>query len=95
MAQNKNIFKKNPSFENCPSCKNYNTLYRSHSRNILDFIIKNLTPYRKYRCVHCGWRGYLSTFKFSKSALKGILLYSLLTFIIVIVVREILNLVGH
>ncbi|HKY03972.1 MAG TPA: hypothetical protein VJQ56_03735 [Blastocatellia bacterium] len=35
-------------------------MHRSHARGPAERIIKSLTRYRPYRCLRCGWRGWLT-----------------------------------
>jgi hypothetical protein len=42
----------------CPTCHEYN-LYRSRSRDIVEFLRKKFTNKRPYRCHTCGWRGWV------------------------------------
>ncbi len=91
MRNKRNIFRKNPLFGKCPSCGAYNTLHRSHVRNLSERLIKNITPYRKYRCGKCGWRGYISTLDLSKGSLKLLIFYGGLMAVVAWLVRMILN----
>lgn len=49
----------------CPSCENH--LNRSHTHGLKERFIKRFTPYRAYRCMECGWRGWLQKDRTSKS----------------------------
>jgi hypothetical protein len=40
----------------CRNCGEF--ARRSRSRNLLEFFIRTLTPFRTYRCDVCGWRGF-------------------------------------
>ncbi len=42
----------------CPACENH--LHRSHTHGLRERFVKSFTPYRPYRCMECGWRGWLS-----------------------------------
>lgn len=75
MKQVKALFKKDPLFDNCPSCKSQGTLRRSHSRNNTERFANHFTIYKTYRCKKCGWRGYLKTLTFTTRTLTAILFY--------------------
>ena len=91
MRNKRNIFRKNPLFEKCPSCGNYNTLHRSHARSLRERLVKNFTPYKKYRCGQCGWRGYRSTLNFSRGSAKVIIFYIGLIVVVAWLVKQILG----
>jgi uncharacterized protein with PIN domain len=42
----------------CPNCGEQQ-LYRSHSRTMLEAVLKKFTSRRLYRCHNCNWRGWL------------------------------------
>jgi predicted RNA-binding Zn-ribbon protein involved in translation (DUF1610 family) len=42
----------------CPKCSNP-SLFRSRHRGMFEFIRKNMSNLRPYRCHKCGWRGWL------------------------------------
>ena len=60
----------------CPKCGKYK-LYRSHSRNRTEKLLKSILPIRTYRCHNCNWRGWLSKRKTNDTIplLKKCLLY--------------------
>lgn len=45
----------------CLQCGNY--LYRSHSRNLREKLIRTFSPLKMYRCHECNWRGWHSPSK--------------------------------
>ncbi|KAB2907252.1 MAG: hypothetical protein LC102_10330 [Ignavibacteriales bacterium] len=73
-------FRKDASFSKCPSCKQYNTLRRSKTRNIFETIVKGGTWFKVYRCSNCGWRGYKSTFVLTRDNLKMLGIYIIIAF---------------
>ncbi|MEG8945848.1 hypothetical protein [Rosettibacter firmus] len=77
----------NPLYIKCPECKSALTLHSSHSRNMKEQIIKRLTFFKIYRCKECGWRGYLSTYRFTKDSLKVLLLYGLIVLLSAYIIR--------
>jgi len=43
-------------------CRNCGELVRrSRTQNAMESLIKNITPFRYYRCYVCGWRGMLAS----------------------------------
>jgi hypothetical protein len=50
--------------EPCPSCRSAN-LHRSKARNLYERLRKSHTPTRLFRCLDCGWRGWLLPLEFS------------------------------
>jgi phage FluMu protein Com len=72
------IFKRNPLFAKCPSCKVANTLHRSRARGWQENFLKNFTFFKTYRCKQCGWRGYLSTLTVTSQSMKVLGFYLLL-----------------
>ncbi len=91
MRSKRNIFKKNPLFEKCPSCSSLNTLHRSRARSWKETFVKNTTFFRMYRCRQCGWRGYLSTFSITFYSLKILLYYMAIAAVVAFIVKEILK----
>lgn len=91
----KNIFKKNPLFQNCPNCQVGGTLRKSHPRNWKETLVDNLTSYKIYRCRQCGWRDYISTFNFSALTAKVILFYFgvviLISYIIIMILSKLIH----
>lgn len=75
LKKSKAIYKIDPTFHSCPSCKASGTIIRSHSRNLTEKLINKLSFYRHYRCKSCGWRGILSTIKITPTSLLVFLLY--------------------
>lgn len=41
----------------CPACDTH--LHRSHTHGLNEKFVKMFTRYRAYRCMECGWRGWL------------------------------------
>jgi predicted RNA-binding Zn-ribbon protein involved in translation (DUF1610 family) len=85
------IQRKNPVFEKCPSCFSTGTIYRSHSRNWKEKLVKRVTFLRMYKCKECGWRGYRSTAALTVKSLQTILFYIGIAIIIALIVRIILS----
>jgi len=85
------IRRKNPVFEKCPSCFSTGTVYRSHSRNWKEKLVKRVTFLKMYKCRECGWRGYRSTAELSVRSIQAILFYAGIIIIIVLIVRLILS----
>lgn len=55
------ITRREPQYYKCPVCDNEGTLYRSHTKNIVERLIRSSSLYNIYRCHSCNWRGYLLT----------------------------------
>ncbi len=85
------IQRKNPVFERCPSCSTSGTIYRSHSHNWREKMVKRITFLKLYRCKQCGWRGYRSTAAITVKSLQAFLLYVGIAIIIALIVRIILS----
>jgi predicted RNA-binding Zn-ribbon protein involved in translation (DUF1610 family) len=85
------IQRKNPVFEKCPSCSATGTIYRSHSRNLREKLVKRISFLKLYRCKQCGWRGYRSTAAVTVKSLQTLLIYIGVAIIIALVVRMILG----
>jgi predicted RNA-binding Zn-ribbon protein involved in translation (DUF1610 family) len=85
------IQRKNPAFEKCPSCFSEGSIYRSHSRNRKEKLVKRITFLRIYKCKKCGWRGYRSTAVFTLKSIRNLLIYIGIAIIIAIIVRIILS----
>jgi len=49
----------------CPNCGS-NHIYRSHTKNVTEKLIRELFPFRYYRCHDCGWRGVKSHIRWRK-----------------------------
>jgi predicted RNA-binding Zn-ribbon protein involved in translation (DUF1610 family) len=69
------VFQRDASFSKCPSCKQYNALRRSKTRNLFEGFIKNVTWFKVYRCTNCGWRGYKSIFILTLDGIKAVATY--------------------
>lgn len=85
------IAKKDFGFSKCPSCKNKNSLHRSHSRNWRETLVKATKIVKIYRCGICGWRGYMFAFYISSKELKKVAFYSFLALIAAGIVYYLLN----
>ncbi len=85
------LFKKNPIYEKCPSCTSISSLRKSHSRTILEKLIKYTTPFGVYRCKKCGWRGYRTRFILTKKSVKNAFVYLLLVLIAAFIINQILK----
>ncbi len=85
------IQRKNPVFARCPSCAAAGTVYRSHSRNTKEKLIKRISFLKLYRCKQCGWRGYRSTITLTIQSFQALLIYIGIAIIIALVVRLILS----
>jgi hypothetical protein len=72
------MFRTDPEFARCRSCRQVNVLKRSHSRNWREAAVKNFLFLKTYRCRSCGWRGIIPTFTISSAALKSFLYYILI-----------------
>ncbi len=87
MAVSKILISKNPIFDKCPKCKEWDSLHRSRARSLGENIIKMIPLWNIFRCKACGWRGYRFTFTFTTESLKVIGLYVVLIFIAAFIVR--------
>ncbi|WP_337872383.1 hypothetical protein [Ignavibacterium sp.] len=81
----------NPSFSGCPSCKEMNTLKKSHSRNTKEKIINGIGIYHTYRCTKCGWRGYLTLVSLTLHSFRKLLIYLSLLIISIFITYQILT----
>lgn len=84
-------FKKDASFDKCPKCNAVGKLRRSRAQNAREQVVKKIGLYNYYRCRECGWRGIRSSFRFSGTSLKTILLYLFLMFTAAVVVKFIVQ----
>jgi hypothetical protein len=85
------IQRKNPALKKCPSCFSEGSVYRSHSRNWKEKLIKRITYFRIYKCKKCGWRDYRSTVEFTLKSIQNLLMYIGIAIIIALIVRIILD----
>ena len=85
------IFKKNPLYEDCPSCHSLGTLRKSRSRKISEKLIKKLTIFAPYRCKKCGWRGFRSKLVLTSKSLKNGITYLLMIAFAAFIIYEILK----
>jgi phage FluMu protein Com len=91
MSKSAVLMKRNPSFGGCPSCKELNTLKKSHSRNTKEKIVNGIGVYHTYRCTKCGWRGYLTSVALTLHSIKKILIYLSILVITVFLTYQILQ----
>jgi phage FluMu protein Com len=91
MSKSAVLMKRNPTFGGCPSCKELNTLKKSHSRNTKEKIINGIGVYHTYRCTKCGWRGYLTSVALTLHSIKKLLIYISILIITVFVTYQILK----
>jgi len=91
MSKSAVLMKRNPSFGGCPSCKELNTLKKSHSRNTKEKIVNGIGVYHTYRCTKCGWRGYLTSVALTFHSIKKILIYLSILVITVFLTYQILQ----
>lgn len=91
MSKSAVLMKRNPSFGGCPSCKELNTLKKSHSRNTKEKIVNGIGVYHTYRCTKCGWRGYLTSVALTLNSIKKLLIYLSILVITVFVTYQILQ----
>lgn len=85
------LVRKNPVYENCPSCKESNSLNRSKARNIFERVVKYFTFYKIYRCKKCGWRGYKPTITVTSGSVFNLFFYIGLIVVVAIIVFQILK----
>jgi hypothetical protein len=67
----------------CPECDRSAKLYRSHAKNAFELFVKNVTPFRTYRCHDCGWRGYMIPPSGRSSQVTPRLVFSILVVFII------------
>lgn len=91
MNRTKVIYKSNPLYKPCPSCKGIGVLRKSHTRNFREKLIKNLTIFEIFRCNKCGWRGYLSNFRLTFKSIKIFILYVAVFLITAIIVSRLIK----
>lgn len=72
------LYRTDPRVHSCPDCNKPGTLKKSRSRNILEKIIKIISPLSTFRCKECGWRGYKSAYLFTSKSLQAIFIYLIL-----------------
>ncbi|MDT3696574.1 MAG: hypothetical protein ROY99_09290 [Ignavibacterium sp.] len=85
------IYRVNPTYNSCPSCKASGTLGRSHNRNLKEKLISKFSIHKYYRCKQCGWRGALRVIRFTQASVTVLLLYLLLIFAIGFITQQILK----
>lgn len=84
------LFKKDHSFEQCPSCNAVGQLRKSRPKNKFERSSK-LGLWSYYRCKDCGWRGRKFCFSFRRTSFKTILIYILLMLATAVIVRFIIQ----
>jgi hypothetical protein len=57
-------------YQFCPSCISAR-VHRSHARNLVERVRRNMSPERLFRCDSCGWRGWLMPLVSIESELAG------------------------
>lgn len=85
------LFRRNPVYYPCPSCKASNSLHRSRARNWKEIIVKRLTLYKHYRCNKCGWRGTMSTLVLTTQSIKNLFFYLMLAGISGFIVLQVIK----
>ncbi len=85
------LFRKDPSFSQCPSCSSFNTLHRSRVRNWKESLIKSFSFLKIYRCNKCGWRGYKSTLIITSESVRNLLIYIGIALLAGLVVMQVLK----
>ena len=85
------FFKTDPRIHYCPECKKQGGLKKSRSRNLIEKIIKIISPYSTFRCKLCGWRGYKSAYLFNWKSVQAIFIYILLIAATIIIVGFVLK----
>lgn len=91
MGKNGLVFRKNPLYENCPSCNTLGSLRKSRTRNLKEKTVKLVSNYGIYRCKNCGWRGYRSKFILTKQSIKNSVVYIFIIAIVAYIVLQILK----
>ncbi|MEJ5262434.1 MAG: hypothetical protein WHT45_07120 [Ignavibacterium sp.] len=91
MTKSAVIMKRNPSFGGCPSCKEMNTIKKSHARNTKEKIINGIGIYHTYRCTKCGWRGFMASVSLTLYSLRKLLIYLSLLIISIFITYQILT----
>ncbi|PIQ08390.1 MAG: hypothetical protein COW71_12095 [Ignavibacteriales bacterium CG18_big_fil_WC_8_21_14_2_50_31_20] len=84
-------FKRDASFDKCPSCKAVGKLRRSRAQSVYEQVVKKLGFFNYFRCRDCGWRGSRLSFGFNKASLKTILIYLFLMLTTAVVVKFVLQ----
>ena len=84
------LFKKDHSFDKCPSCNVVGKLRKSRPRNQFEHMSK-LGLWSYYRCKECGWRGRKFCFSYRKTSFKTLFIYILLMILTAFIVRFIIQ----
>jgi len=84
-------FKRDASFDKCPSCGAIGKLRRSRAQSTFEQVVKKLGFLNYFRCRDCGWRGSRLSFGFNKTSLKTILIYLFLMLATAVVVKFVLQ----
>jgi len=74
-----------PQYKNCPSCHQAGSVYRSHSRNLLEKLFRFFKVFNIYRCHKCNWRGYLATYSFNFAALQMITIKNIAIYVVLVI----------
>lgn len=69
------LYRTDPRVHFCPGCNKQGGLKKSRSRNLAEKIVKVLTPFSRFRCKLCGWRGYKSAYILKAASFKAIFIY--------------------
>jgi hypothetical protein len=91
MARIHNLFVKDPLFESCPACREFNFLRRSRGRNLKEKAVKKLTFLRIYSCRKCGWRGYISIVRFPSIPISFLIFSAAIIILCVLIVIGLLK----
>lgn len=78
LKRSRAYYRIDPAFSVCPSCKNSDSIKRSHSRNFKEKMINRLSFSKYYRCKKCGWRGTMRTVAVKSNSFLTLLFYFLL-----------------
>jgi len=85
------LFRLDPTYSKCPSCKASNTLHRSRARNFSEKLLKLAGILKVYRCKNCGWRGIKSTLVITSESLKKLFYVILLAIAAGFIILQILQ----
>ena len=92
-SSSKIIFKIDPTFSKCSNCGQFYKLRHSHSRNLKEKLILQLTFLKLYRCKNCGWHGYKSTFILTKQSFGYFIFYIFIAilsgFVVFVVLKKV------
>lgn len=85
------LFRLDPTYSRCPSCKASNTLHRSRARKFSEKLLKLTGIFKLYRCKSCGWRGIKSTLVITSESLKKLLYVILIAIAAGFIILQILK----